>query len=124
MKKIGLLLAALFVVIGVLIDSNKLLYPPLPIDSLTPKEAIQKLNASPVDLVALSNDKKATWYLTAISARGIQKVDEDIQQMMANEGWAFLEKEGSGLFFEKNGERSIVTTEMWTKQYVLVQIQK
>lgn len=124
MKKIGLLLAALFVVIGVLIDSNKLLYPPLPIDSLTPKEAIQKLNASPVDLVALSNDKNTTWYLTAISARGIQKVDEDIQQMMANEGWAFLEKEGSGLFFEKNGERSIVTTEMWTKQYVLVQIQK
>ncbi|WP_342546747.1 hypothetical protein [Lysinibacillus sp. FSL K6-4013] len=124
MKKIGLLLVALFVVIGVLIDSNKLLYPPLPIDSLTPKEAIQKLNASPVDLVALSNDKNTTWYLTAISARGIQKVDEDIQQMMANEGWAFLEKEGSGLFFEKNGERSIVTTEMWTKQYVLVQIQK
>lgn len=96
----------------------------MPIDSLTPKEAIQKLNASPVDLVALSNDKNTTWYLTAISARGIQKVDEDIQQMMANEGWAFLEKEGSGLFFEKNGERSIVTTEMWTKQYVLVQIQK
>ncbi|WP_312125469.1 hypothetical protein [Lysinibacillus boronitolerans] len=124
MKKIGLLIVALFVVSGVFIDSNKLLYPSLPIDSLTPKEAIQKLNASPVDLVALSNDKKATWYLTAISARGIQKVDEDIQQMMANEGWAFLEKEGSGLFFEKNGERSIVTTEMWTKQYVLVQIQK
>lgn len=124
MKKIGLLLASLFVVSGVLIDSNKLLYPPLPIDSLTPKEAIQKLNASPVDLVVLSNDKNTTWYLTAISARGIQKVDEDIQQMMANEGWAFLEKEGSGLFFEKNGERSIVTTEMWTKQYVLVQIQK
>jgi len=124
LKKIGLLLASLFVVSGVLIDSNKLLYPPLPIDSLTPKEAIQKLNASPVDLVVLSNDKNTTWYLTAISARGIQKVDEDIQQMMANEGWAFLEKEGSGLFFEKNGERSIVTTEMWTKQYVLVQIQK
>ncbi|MFB2515034.1 hypothetical protein [Lysinibacillus sp. OTC-L20] len=124
MKKIGLLIVALFVVSGVFIDSNKLLYPSLPIDSLTPKEAIQKLNASPVDLVALSNDKKATWYLTAISARGIQKVDEDIQQIMANEGWAFLEKEGSGLFFEKNGERSIVTTEMWTKQYVLVQIQK
>ncbi|RDV27694.1 hypothetical protein [Lysinibacillus capsici] len=124
MKKIGLLIVALFVVSGVFIDSNKLLYPSLPIDSLTPKEAIQKLNASPLDLVALSNDKKATWYLAAISARGIQKVDEDIQQMMANEGWAFLEKEGSGLFFEKNGERSIVTTEMWTKQYVLVQIQK
>lgn len=124
MKKIGLLIVALFVVSWVFIDSNKLLYPPLPIDSLTPKEAIQKLNASSFDLVVLSNDKKATWYLTALSARGIQKVDDDIQQMMANEGWAFLEKEGSGLFFEKNDERSIVTTEMWTKQYVLVQIQK
>lgn len=68
MKKIGLLIAALFVVSAVFIDSNKLLYPPLPIDSLTPKEAIQKLNASSFDLVALSNDKKATWYLTALSA--------------------------------------------------------
>lgn len=124
MKKIGLLIVALFVVSWVFIDSHKLLYPPLPLDSLTPKEAIQKLNASSFDLVVLSNDKKATWYLTALSARGIQKVDDDIQQMMANEGWAFLEKEGSGLFFEKNDERSIVTTEMWTKQYVLVQIQK
>ncbi|MGY4795672.1 hypothetical protein ACVNNN_11750 [Lysinibacillus fusiformis] len=124
MKSLGLLIAALLAVSAVFIDSNKLFYPLLPIDSLTPKEAIQKLNTSPFDVVALSNDRKATWYLTAISARGIQKVDEDIQQMMANEGWAFLEKEGSGLFFEKNGERSIVTTEMWTKQYVLVQIQK
>ncbi|WP_338654203.1 hypothetical protein [Lysinibacillus sp. Y5S-8] len=121
MKKIGLLVATLLAVSAIFIYCNKLFYPPLPVDYLTSKEAIQKLNTFPFDLVALFNDKNVTWYM---SARGIQKLDEDIQQMMTNEGWAFLEKEGSGLFFEKNGERSIVTTEMWTKQYVLVQIQE
>ena len=48
MKSLGLLIAALLAVSAVVIYSNKLLYPPLPIDSLTPKEAIQKLNASPL----------------------------------------------------------------------------
>lgn len=121
MKKLGILVA-LFAVGAIIIYSNKIYYPSLPIESITPKEAIRKINMTSDDLVELSKDYDATWYITAISTMGIQKVDADIQQLMENEGWVFLEKEGSGLFFEKNGERTIVTTEMWTKQYVLVHV--
>ncbi|MEA0562498.1 hypothetical protein [Lysinibacillus irui] len=119
MKKLGILVALLGAII---IFSNKIYYPSLPIDSITQKEAIRKINTSSNDLVELSKDHNATWYITAISTMGIQKVDADIQQLMKNEGWVFLEKEGGGLFFEKNEERTIITTEMWTKQYVLIQV--
>lgn len=121
MKKLGILVALLSVG-AIIIFSNKIYYPSLPIDSITQKEAIRKINTSSNDLVELSKDHNATWYITAISTMGIQKVDADIQQLMKNEGWVFLEKEGSGLFFEKNEERTIITTEMWTKQYVLIQV--
>ncbi|MEA0553242.1 hypothetical protein U1P98_22125 [Lysinibacillus irui] len=121
MKKLGILVALLSVG-AIIIFSNKIYYPSLPIDSITQKEAIRKINTSSNDLVELSKDHNATWYITAISTMGIQKVDADIQQLMENEGWVFLEKEGSGLFFEKNEERTIITTEMWTKQYVLIQV--
>ncbi|MFC7686457.1 hypothetical protein [Ureibacillus sp. GCM10028918] len=48
--------------------------------------------------------------------------DENVKQLVAAKGWEFKEKDGSGLFFEKNGERLIATTQMWTKEYVLVKI--
>lgn len=121
MKKLGILVA-LFALGAIIIYSNKFYYPSLPIDSITPKEAIRKINTTSDELAELSKDHDATWYITAISTMGIQKVDADIQQLMENEGWVFLEKEGSGLIFEKNGARTIVTTEMWTKQYVLIQV--
>ena len=72
MKK---LLVALFTVGAIIIYSNKIYYPSLPIDSISPKEAIRKMNMTSDDLVELSKDHNTTWYLTAISARGIQKVD-------------------------------------------------
>lgn len=43
--------------------------------------------------------------------------------MIGSKGWEFKEKDGAGLFFEKDGERLLVTTQMWTKKYVLVQVQ-
>ena len=48
--------------------------------------------------------------------------DEIIIEMMNEKDWVFKEKEGSGLFFEKQGEELIVTTEKWTSNYSLVDI--
>ena len=42
--------------------------------------------------------------------------------MVKQKGWSFKDKEGSGLFFEKNSERIIVTTEMWMRKYVLIKV--
>lgn len=35
--------------------------------------------------------------------------------MIGSNGWEFKEKDGAGLFFEKDGERLVATTEMWGK---------
>ncbi|MFC5589263.1 hypothetical protein ACFPRA_10210 [Sporosarcina soli] len=48
---------------------------------------------------------------------------KQVKQMIGSNGWEFKEKEGSGLFFEKEGKRLIAATQMRTKKYVLVQVQ-
>ena len=48
--------------------------------------------------------------------------DENIKQMIGSNGWEYKEKDGAGLLFEKDGKRLIATTQMWTKDYVLVKI--
>lgn len=44
--------------------------------------------------------------------------------MVVSNGWEFKDKDGAGLFFEKDGEELIATTQMWTKNYVLVKTAK
>lgn len=48
--------------------------------------------------------------------------DEMIKELISKNGWVFKQKDGGGLFFEKQGNRLIVTTQKWTSDYVLVQI--
>ena len=48
--------------------------------------------------------------------------DEMIEELVSENGWVFKQKDGAGLFFEKQGNRLIVTTQKWTGDYVLVQI--
>ena len=122
LKKIWLLPLAIIAVVTFFALFNKWYYPSLPKDSITPKEAIQKLHASDHALVEISNDSNVTWYITKNSEKGIQEVDRNIKKLISSNGWEFKEIDGSGLFFEKNGERLIVSKEMWTKNYVLVKV--
>ena len=41
---------------------------------------------------------------------------------MSEKDWIFKEKDGSGLFFEKQGEDLIVTTQKWISNYSVVDI--
>lgn len=101
---------------------NKWHYPSLPIESVTPREAIQKMNASELDLVEISRKGDEIWYIMELTKSGMEGIDDKIIAFLDGKGWSFTEKEGSGLFFEKDDERLIVSTEMWTKHYVLVRI--
>ena len=42
--------------------------------------------------------------------------------MLSPKEWVFKRKDGSGLFFEKQGEDLIITTQKWTGDYSLVDI--
>lgn len=106
----------------ILVFVNKWYYPALPIDALTSKEAIQKLNTSDQKIVEIGTDNGITWYLTKNPEKGMLEVDKTIQQLISRDGWGLKKKEGSGLFFEKNDERLIVSKEMWTSRYVLIKV--
>ncbi len=123
MKNIGIALCVIAVIAAMFIYVNKLYYPSLPIENLTAKEAIEKLNNSKEKIVEIATDATSTWYITNSEHKGIWIADENIKQMIVSNGWEFKAKEGAGLLFEKEHEQLIVTTQMWTKKYVLVQVQ-
>ena len=119
MKQVGIILGIVMVIVAVFMFVNKSYYPSLPIDHLSAKDALEKLKSSYEKIVEVATEDDYTWYIT----KSQSEVDENIKQMICSNGWEFKEKEGSGLFFEKEGERLIATTQMWTKKYVLVQVQ-
>ena len=122
MNKIRLILGIALIIISVFIFINIFYYPPLPIDNLSAKEVIRKMEKSDSKLVEIAVEDDSIWYITN-GNEGIAVADENIKQMLSSIGWEFKEKEGSGLFFEKDGERLIATTQKWSKKYVLVKVQ-
>lgn len=123
MKQVGIILGIVVVIVAVFIFVNKSYYPSLPIDNLSAKETIEKLKNSDEKIVEIATDDDSIWYITKTENEGISIADENIIQMIGSKGWEFKEKDGAGLFFGKDGERLLVTTQMWTKKYVLVQVQ-
>lgn len=106
------------VAIAIFIYFNQVRYPALPADvESTPKEAVQKLNESDQPLAQISKDDEATWYIMKN-----ENVNEQIKQLISSKGWVFKEIDGNSLFFEKDDETLIVSTEMWTGNYRLVKV--
>lgn len=114
---IGVVLIGI-VLLAIIIYFNQLRYPALPADvESTPKEAVQKLNESDQPLVEISKDNEATWYIMKN-----EDVNKQIQDLISSKGWIFKNIDGNSLFFEKDDDELIVSTEMWTKKYRLVKV--
>jgi hypothetical protein len=122
LKKVGFILGIIIVIIGVFIFINKLYYPSLPIENLSAKEAIDKLKESDSKIADIAVEEDFIWYITSSENKGKSIADENIKQMVVSNGWEFKDKDGAGLFFEKDDKSLIATTQMWTKNYVLVKI--
>ncbi|MEK4252342.1 hypothetical protein [Paenibacillus sp. FSL W7-1287] len=57
-------------------------------------------------------------YLTKANAQ-----NERLIKKMMNEGWNFIDQEGAGYFFEKNGQETIITVkQMWSRHYVVYRV--
>ncbi|MBD8025964.1 hypothetical protein H9636_04760 [Ureibacillus sp. Re31] len=120
MKKVFVTIGFIIIIAGALVFYNKLYYPSLPIETISKREVLEKLNTSDQPIVFLSKENDQEWYI--VNERNQSASDEIIKEMVSQSGWAFTDKDGSGLFFEKQGERLIVTTQKWTGEYVLVDI--
>lgn len=122
MKKviITFTLGALCVLAIPLVFYNQFYYPPLPIETMSKKQVLDIVNDSDEAIIKLTNEDGRDWYITA--KRNTLEVAEIVEDMLRQQGWIFTEKDGSGLFFERNSERLIATTEIWGSDYVLVKI--
>ena len=121
MKKKWVIISLVFIIIiifSIFISLNKLHYPSLPIESITPKEAIQKLNESNQKLAEISKENEVTWYII----KNTEDVNGNIEPFVSSNGWVLQKIEGNSLFFEKGNEILIVSTEMWTNKYRLVKV--
>ena len=48
---------------------------------------------------------------------------ELLKEKMKNEGWTFIQQEGSGYFFEKNGEQAIITArQIWNRHHMVLSV--
>lgn len=50
-------------------------------------------------------------------------VKELILERMNMEQWQYTGQEGSGYFFEKNGQTAIITTKIWNRNYIICTVQ-
>lgn len=120
MKKILITIGLIVLFFGAFGFYNKLYYPSLPIETISKKEVIDKLNHSDKKIIQLTSEKGKVWYI--VNDPNQSNVNELIKEMMSEKDWIFKEQDGSGLFFEKQGEDLIITTQKWTSNYSLVNI--
>ena len=120
MKKLLGIFVLVIVATGASIFTSRSYYPPLPIESVSKKEAIEKGNSRNADLVKLTDENGYAWYI--LNKQNTSEADEIIKEMVNPHGWTFIQKEGSGLFFEKKDASLIVSTQQWTGNWLLVKI--
>ena len=77
-----------------------------------------KLEFSKQKMIKMKVDHQ-TRYLTEMDRGEGYKL---INKQLAKEGWRFKTQEGSGRFYERDGETLIVTTKMWTGKYILATV--
>ncbi|WP_108308417.1 hypothetical protein [Metalysinibacillus jejuensis] len=120
MKRLLITFGLIVVLAGAFVFYNKLYYPTLPIETISKKEVIEKLNKSDEKILKLTSENGKEWYIVNEQNQSI--VDEIIIDMLSQKEWVFKRKDGSGLFFEKQGEDLIITTQKWTGDYSLINI--
>lgn len=117
----------LLVVIVLVVFESKVYYPPLSISSVSKKEVISKLKDSPKNIVKIGDVDGFEWFIT------LNEIGKSIEQgtgfrsiakMLGEKEWTFDSEDGSAYFFKRGNQTLIVETKMWTKKYVLIQVEK
>lgn len=114
---------AAIVVIGVISTymalSTKFHYPELPFSNKTKNEVANLATNSTLPLSKITQEDGYIWLVTDDSE---DIAEESLKKRLQKNGWEFVEKNGSGYFFERNGERVMIESEKWTSNYLLFQL--
>ncbi|WP_404349375.1 hypothetical protein LG311_02705 [Sutcliffiella horikoshii] len=113
------IISLIAIILVIVAYNTRFYYATLPIESVSKKEVLHSINDSSEPIVLFANEDGYDWFITR-SNQGEYR--ETFKEMLDEHGWEFEYQDGSGYFFEKEGEKLIVTTEMWTGEYVIVQV--
>ncbi len=115
-----LTIISLIAIILVIVAYNtRFYYATLPIESASKKEVLHSIKESSEPIVKIANEDGYDWFITRSNQGEYREI---FKEMLGEHGWEFEYQEGSGYFFEKEDEKLIVTTQMWTGEYVMVQV--
>jgi hypothetical protein len=109
------------VLFGVILIYARVYYPPLPINSVSKSEVINKVKKSNGNIVKITEEKSYQWYISEMNQGRAYK---NLKKLMADKGWSFKEQVGSGFVFQSEQGEIIVLSEMWTKKYVIFHFPK
>lgn len=82
MKRFGIIWGLVLIVVAVFLLVNKSYYPPLPMDNLSAKEAIEKLKKADERIVEVAAENNSIWYITKSESNGTSLADDNIRQMI------------------------------------------
>lgn len=119
MKKSVFLMGIIAVIFGLGAYYYKILYPPLPIQSITQKEALAIVKEESDNLIKMTEEDGFEWY---ISELGKNEVIHEVKKLLGKYGCEFQKKNDSELFFKKGEKPLIITIEPWSKNYVLAKV--
>lgn len=119
-KWIIIIVVCIAISLGALFYS-KIYYPSLPIDSVSKREVVQKVNKSDESFVYLTKENGYEWYISKMNQG---KAYEHLKQVMKEDSWNFKEQMGAGFIFQKENKEIIIESQMWTGKYVIFQIPK
>lgn len=96
-------------------------YPALPFESKSKKEVTELLGENTGKIVKLTTEGNVDWYGYGPQANQATAA-EAMKRALTETGWTFIQQEGAGYFFERGKEKMVITTQMWTGDYVLYRI--
>lgn len=109
-----------FLLVGVLLGgflTESLFSPSLPFRAMSKADALVLLKQSKSDRITkLVNEGKYVWY-AGHTENGNQV--EMLKKEMATRGWRFTSQEGAGFFFVKGDQNIVITSQMWSRKYML-----
>lgn len=115
----GTIIVILFGVL--MIYLKDIYYPALPIDSVSKSEVINKVNKSNGNIVKITVEDSYQWYISEMKQG---RAYENLKRLMKDKGWFFKEQLGPGFVFQNEQGEIMVSSEMWTRKYVIFHFPK
>ncbi len=96
-------------------------HPALPFDSKSKREVTELLGENTGTIVKLTTEENVDWFGYGPQANQATAA-EAMKRAVTEKGWTFIQQDGAGYFFERGKEKLIITSQMWTGNYVLFRI--